>query len=298
MLLAACSPVAVLNWTAPRAGITTWRDIAYATGPAHVLDIYAPSEPCADAPVVVFFYGGGWESGNRRSYRFVGASLAARGVVVVIPDYRLYPAVRFPGFMQDAAEAVAWTRAHVSQYGGDPNRLFLMGHSAGGQIATLLALDGRYLRADRVDPDDIAGVIGLAGPYDFLPLRSATLKAIFGPEADWPRSQPINYVTPSAPPMLLAAGRDDHTVDPGNTVRLAARLRQDGVAVDEHLYPGLGHKLLIGAFASPLTSFAPIREDTLRFIAARFPAAAGGVTAMGDTAGRLMQRGACGALAQ
>ena len=268
MLLAACSPASILNLMAPRADVRTSSDIAYASGPRHTLDIYAPVHPCAGAPVVVFFYGGGWESGSRKTYRFVGASLAAEGVVTVIPDYRLYPAVRFPGFMQDAAEAVAWTRDHVAHYGGDPNRLFLMGHSAGGQIATLLALDGQYLRAAGVDPGDITGVVGLAGPYDFLPLHSATLKAIFGPKTDWPRSQPINYVTAAAPPMLLAAGTADETVDPGNTARLAARLRQDGVTVDEHLYPGLGHKLLIGAFASPLVSFAPVRHDTLRFIAA------------------------------
>lgn len=267
MLLTACSPVSILNLTAPRAGVVRTADIAYAPGPDHALDIYAPSHPCANAPVVVFFYGGGWESGSRSMYRFVGATLAARGVVTVIPDYRLYPAVRFPGFMQDAAEAVGWTRDHIAQYGGDPNRLFLMGHSAGGQIATLLALDGSYMRAEGVDPRHIVGVVGLAGPYDFLPLRSDTLKAIFGPEADWPRSQPINYVTPHAPPMLLAAGADDDTVDPGNTMRLAGRLRQNGVAVDEHLYRGLGHKLLIGAFASPLASIAPVRDDTLRFIA-------------------------------
>ena len=283
MLLAACSPVSILNLTAPRAGVTRSSDIAYAPGPDHVLDVYAPTRRCAGAPVVVFFYGGGWESGSRKTYRFVGASLAAKGVVAVIPDYRLYPAVRFPGFMQDAAEAVAWTRDHVAQYGGDPDRLFLMGHSAGGQIAALLALDGRYLRAAGVDPGDITGVVGLAGPYDFLPLRSSTLKAIFGPETDWPRSQPINYVTPAAPPMLLAAGTADDTVDPGNTARLAARLRQDGVAVDEHLYPGLGHKLLIGAFASPLLSFAPVRHDTLRFIAEHgdpaYPPAACGAAA-------------------
>ncbi|WP_428490670.1 alpha/beta hydrolase [Rhodopila sp.] len=279
MLLAACSPAALLNLTAPRAGVTRSSDIAYAPGPDHALDIYAPSHRCADAPVVVFFYGGGWESGSRGGYRFVGASMAARGVVTVIPDYRLYPTVRFPAFMRDAAEAVAWTRAHVAQYGGDPNRLFLMGHSAGGQIATLLALDGTYLRADGVDPRQIRGVIGLAGPYDFLPLRSRTLKAIFGPETEWPRSQPINYVTSAAPPMMLAAGTADDTVDPGNTTRLAARLRQDGVAVDEHLYPGLGHKLLIGAFASVLTSFAPVRRDTLRFIAAHSGAGAGCVEA-------------------
>jgi acetyl esterase/lipase len=163
---------------------------------------------------------------------------------------------------------VAWTRANAARFGGDPNRLFLMGHSAGGQIAALLALDGSYLRAEGMSPNEVCGVIGLAGPYDFLPLDTDTLKAIFGPEAERPRSQPINYVSPLAPPMLLLAGQDDDTVDPGNTVRLAARLRNDGRPVDDMLYPGVGHKTLIASFSGPLTFLAPARAATLRFIAA------------------------------
>ena len=268
MLLNACSPVAVLNATSPVSGVTIHGDIAYAPGPDHALDFYAPASPLAGAPVVVFFYGGGWENGNRAMYRFVGSALAKRGIFTVIPDYRLYPAIRFPGFMQDAAAAVAWTRDHAAEFGANPKNLFLMGHSAGGQIATLLALDGHYLQQAGVDPHDITGVIGLAGPYDFLPLRSATLKDIFGPETERPLSQPINFVTPSAPPMMLAADDNDKIVDPGNTTRLAARLRQAGVDVQEYHYPGINHEILIGAFASLISFLAPVRRDTLNFIAA------------------------------
>jgi acetyl esterase/lipase len=267
LALAACSPVSVLNALAPHAGVTEHLGISYASGPRHALDIYAPARPCAGAPVVVFFYGGGWDSGDRAMYRFVGATLAAQGVVAVMPDYRLYPEIRFPAYMHDAAAAVAWTRDHIATYGGNPARMFLMGHSAGGQIVTLLALDGRYLRADGVDPRSLAGVIGLAGPYDFLPLRSEELKTLFGPEPGRWRSQPINFVTPQAPPMFLAAGTADTTVDPGNTTRLAARLHQDGVPVEVKRYPGIGHRALIGAFGTPLTFLAPVRRDTLRFIA-------------------------------
>lgn len=267
MLLAACSPAGVLNALAPRAGVIAHRDIAYAPGPRRALDVYAPAAAGPDAPVVVFFYGGGWEDGNRAMYRFVGAALAARGVVTVVPDYRLYPEIRFPAFMHDAAAAVAWTEANAGAYGGDPGRIFLMGHSAGGQIATLLALDDRYLCEAGVDPGAIAGVIGLAGPYDFLPLRGATLRAIFGPEAQWPRSQPIDFVSPAAPPMLLAAGSADKTVDPANATRLAARLTQDGTTVRLRLYRGIGHRMVIGGFASLLAPLVPVRRDTLAFIA-------------------------------
>jgi acetyl esterase/lipase len=264
-----CSPTAILNLLAPRDGVTLTRDIAYADGPRRMLDVYKPRPAVAPAPVVVFFYGGGWVSGSKATYRFVGAALAARGALVVIPDYRLYPEVRFPAFMDDAAAAVAWTRANVSRFGGDPHRLFLMGHSAGAQIATLLALDDGYLRSVHLSPQrDVSGVIGLAGPYDFLPLRSAELQAIFGPEAERPRSQPINYVSAQAPPMLLLAGRSDTRVDPRNTSRLAERLRAAGGTVEARLYPRIGHATLIGAFSGPLSFFAPVRQAALNFVAA------------------------------
>lgn len=267
LVTGACSPTAVLNALAPREGVTVTRDIPYEAGPRHTLDIYAPRRSAQPAPVVVFFYGGNWDSGAKAMYRFVGAALAARGVETVIPDYRLYPQVRFPAFMEDAAAAVAWTHANIANYGGHPGRLFLMGHSAGGQIATLLALDRSYLQSHDLSPRrDISGVIGLAGPYDFLPLHSAELKTIFGPEAARPRSQPINYVTPDAPPMLLLAGRADDTVDPGNTLRLAARLRAAGDCVQDVLYPNIGHKSLIAAFARPLGFLAPAREAVIRFV--------------------------------
>jgi acetyl esterase/lipase len=271
VLLAACSRTGVLNALAPTDGITVTQDVAYAPGPRRTLDIYAPRSSAEPASVVVFFYGGNWDSGAKEMYRFVGAALAARGVMTVIPDYRLYPQVRFPAFMEDAASAVSWTHANIARFGGDPHRLFLMGHSAGAQIATLLALDPMYLHAQDVAPDAVCGVIGLAGPYDFLPLRDPELETIFGPEAERPRSQPINYVTPQAPPMLLLAGRDDTTVDPGNTLRLAAKLRAAGVSVQSELYPRIGHATIIGAFARPLGFLAPSRKDTVDFVQARGP---------------------------
>jgi len=269
LLLAACSPTTVLNALAPRDGITVTNDIRYGDQPRRLLDVYAPQPSDKPAPVVVFFYGGNWDSGAKEMYRFVGAALAARGVLTVIPDYQLYPQVRFPAFMYDAAAAVAWTRANVARYGGDAGRLFIMGHSAGGQIATLLALDSTYLQSVDLSPQrDVCGVIGLAGPYDFLPLHSDELKDIFGPEPERQRSQPINYVSAQAPPMLLLAGSADDTVDPGNTLRLAAKLRAAGARVQDELYPGVGHKALIAAFARPLGWLAPTREAVVRFIAA------------------------------
>jgi acetyl esterase/lipase len=269
LVATACSPVGLLNAMAPDEGIVSQTDIPYGPGARQRLDVYRPA-PARDKagrhPVVVFFYGGGWEDGDRAVYRFVGATLAACGVVTIIPDYRVYPDVTFPAFMEDAAQAVAWTRRHIGEFAGDPDRLFIMGHSAGAQIATLLVFDREYLQAAGI-ASPVAGVIGLAGPYDFLPLRSSTLKAIFGPESEWMRSQPIAYVTPGAPRMLLLAGSDDTTVDPGNTERLAARARAAGNSVTATVYPAVGHRALIGAISNQLTFLAPVRRDVLDFIA-------------------------------
>ncbi len=269
LLFHICSPTALLNALSPSDGVTPTNDIAYGDDPRRMLDVYAPRPSATPAPVVVFFYGGGWTSGSKAMYRFVGAELAARGMLVVIPDYRLYPEVRFPAFMDDAAAAVAWTHANASRFGGDPHRLFLMGHSAGAHIATLLALDAGYLRAVHLSPQrDVCGVIGLAGPYDFLPSHDTAWDAIFGPEAEQPRSQPINYVSARAPPMLLLSGHDDYTVDPSNTLRLAKRLRAAGATVETRLYPMIGHKTLIVAMTRPLSFLVPVRQATLNFIAA------------------------------
>jgi acetyl esterase/lipase len=270
LVLHFCSPIPALNALAPREAVSLSQDIAYAEGPRHRLDVYTPRHGDTAAPIVVFFYGGGWETGDRAMYRFVGAALAAHGVMVVIPDYRLHPEVQFPAFMQDGAAAVAWAHANATRFGGDPRRLFLMGHSAGAQIATLLALDPTYLRAAGAKPErDLCGVIGLAGPYDFLPQASDAVKAVFGPEKTWPRSQPINYVTRLAPPMLLLAGDADRSVDPGNTLRFAARLRTVGARVRAEMEPGISHRAIVVALADALSFLAPVRAQTLDFIVAQ-----------------------------
>lgn len=266
LLAGACSPVAVLNALSARDDVREARDLAYAEGPRHGVDVYTPNS-AAGAPVVVFFYGGSWSGGEREMYRFVGTSLASAGIVCMVPDYRVFPTVRFPAFMHDAAKAVAWAKQNARRHGGDPDRLMLMGHSAGAQIATLLALDDRYLRAEGLQPArTVRGVVGLAGPYDFLPLTTADLRAIFGPERDWPASQPVNFAAAGAPPMMLATGDADGTVLPRNTASLARALRASGNAVDAITYPGIGHREIIGALAPPLRFLAPVRDDVVRFV--------------------------------
>lgn len=264
--LSACSPVTVLNTFAPASGITETPDVRYAPGERHELDIYAPKNQ-ASAPVVVFIYGGGWKDGEKSRYRFVAAALAAKGFVTVVPDYRLYPAVRFPAFLQDNAAAIAWTKANIAGYGGDPRRIFLMGHSAGAYNVAMLTLDKQWLAVSGLDPDrDLKGSIGLAGPYDFLPLHDPELEIIFGPSGDLSLSQPITFARGNAPPMFLAAGTADQTVRPRNTERLSAAIRRDGGQVEERIYPGVDHIRIIGAMAGILRWLAPTRQDVIEFL--------------------------------
>jgi acetyl esterase/lipase len=264
--LTACSPVAVLNALAPKAGVTETRDVRYAAGERHQLDIYAP-EGERSAPVIVFIYAGGWKDGNKGDYRFVAATLASRGFLTVVPDYRLFPSVRFPAFLRDNAAAVAWTKGNISRYGGDPGRIFLMGHSAGAYNVAMLTLDKQWLGADGLDADrDIAGTIGLAGPYDFLPLHDPELEDIFAPAGDLRLSQPISFARGDAAPMLLAAGTVDQTVLPRNTEHLAEAIRRDGGQVEERIYPGVDHTKIIGAMAGVLRWLAPSLADVIGFV--------------------------------
>jgi acetyl esterase/lipase len=264
--LSACSPVTVLNALAPKAGITGSDDVRYGLSDRNGLDIYAPSSR-RPVPVVVFIYGGGWKQGDKSQYRFVAAALAARGFLTVVPNYRLFPEVRFPTFLRDNATAVAWTKANIAAYGGDLRCIFLMGHSAGAYNVAMLTLDKQWLGAVGVDPDrDIKGSIGLAGPYDFLPLHDPELEDIFAPAGDLRLSQPIAFARGNAAPMLLAAGTADRTVLPKNTEHLAAAIRGDGGTVEVRIYPGVDHLKILGAMAGTLRWLAPTMADVTAFL--------------------------------
>jgi acetyl esterase/lipase len=179
MVLTGCSPVRLLNALTPDDTFHRTAGIAYGADPRQKLDVYMPRQPLEGAPVVVFFYGGSWNSGDRGDYAFVGEALASRGIVAVLADYRLYPQVRYPLFLEDSAQAVAWTRAHIRAFSGNPQRLYLMGHSSGAYNAAMLALDPSLLGAVGMSSKDLSGWIGLAGPYDFLPIKNADVRPVF-----------------------------------------------------------------------------------------------------------------------
>jgi acetyl esterase/lipase len=263
-LLPACAPVDLLNATIPTGGITVTRDIAYAPGPRRSLDIYRPDGP-GPWPVVVFFYGGSWRDGSKANYKFVAAVLARHGILTVVPDYRLYPDVKYPAFLQDCAASVAWTFAHIAAYGGDTSHLFLMGHSAGAYNAIMLALDPEWLAAAGIDRHRLAGAIGLAGPYDFLPIEDPDIIPIFA-VPDQQATQPIAHVDGRNPPLFLADGADDRTVLPRNTTRLAAKIRAAGGPVSEKIYPDVAHIGMVIAIAPLFRGKAPVLRDVLDFV--------------------------------
>lgn len=272
VVLSGCTQLGLLslNTVASFSDYSRQGGLAYGPAPADSADLYLPRN-AAGAPVVVFFYGGGWDSGDKSSYKFVGAALAAAGVIVVIPNYTLYPKAKFPRFMQDAARSVVWARAHAREWGGDPERLFLIGHSAGAHIAVLLALDPEYLSQAGGSSRWLRGVVGLAGPYDFLPFTEAYLNDLFGPPAEFWRSQPINFVRADAPPLLLMHGLRDTRVSPNNTRSLTAALQRLGAAVTTRYFPRADHADLAAAF-SPLRTGLPVLPDILNFIADQAPA--------------------------
>lgn len=267
--LAACSPLSALNALTPSGAATRHDGIAYGSHPRQRLDVYLPEKTDGKAPVVVFFYGGSWNTGSRGDYAFVGEALAGRGIVTVIADYRLYPEVRYPEFLHDSAMAVAWALEHAQRYGGDPERVFVMGHSAGAYNAAMVALDERWLAQQGTRPGRLRGWIGLAGPYDFLPIDNPDVQPVFHHPDTPPSSQPIRHVGPGAPPALLIAARSDDTVNPQrNTAALAQQLGAAGVPVQTFYFNRVGHATLIASLSLPLRTLAPVLEKIEGFVKA------------------------------
>jgi len=267
-VLAGCATL--VNATTKTSDLDITHDVAYAPGPRRSLDIYRPRQG-AMLPIVIFLYGGSWRQGEKDTYPFVAAPIARRGAVVLVPDYRVYPQVRFPAFLQDNAKAVAWAIAHAASLGGDPRRVFILGHSAGAYNAAMLALDPQWLAAVGLDRKALAGVIGLAGPYDFLPITDPEIQPVFAPVDDGPASQPINFVDGHNPPMLLLAGDADTVVKPRNTTSLAARIREAGGPVSAKLYRDVSHIDIIAAFSTLFRDTVPVLGDTWAFIAGQPP---------------------------
>lgn len=240
--------------------------IAFGTH-GQTLDVWQPKQAsAAPRPVIIFWYGGGWVGGDRRAYAFAARAFAKQGFVVVVPDYRKVPGVRYPAFLEDGAQAVKWTRDHVAEHGGDPARIALAGHSAGAYTVAMLALDRRWLLAEGVDPAVVKAGVGLSGPYDFFPFDTKRSIDAFAGVADGASTQPIAYARKDAPPMLLVTSSNDTIVRPKNAIHLAEKLRAVGATVEFRNYPGLSHENVAMALSRPFRSKAPVLADSVAFL--------------------------------
>ena len=265
LVLAACSPVGALNTVTLLGGLRVASDLRYGDAPRQTLDVYAP--PTAKgAPVVVFIHGGSWTGGSKDEYKFVGASLARAGYVTLVISYRLAPEHRYPEYIQDAALAIRWARDHAARYGGGPNQLFVMGHSAGGFNALEVVMNARWLKAVSVPISSVRGVIGLAGPYDY-DFRQFPSKNAFPVGATPEEVMPSRHVRAGPPPALLLTAANDTVVAPDNATRMAAALRAAGGQVTFENLPGLNHYTLAGALSTRLMFLGPVRGRVLAFIA-------------------------------
>ncbi len=283
LVSAACSVRESAEWVFVGKHFTLTAGVPYEIGPRHSLDVYRPvatdSEP---RPVVVFLYGGRWQTGAKAEYRLAGDALTRRGYIAVIPDYRLAPAVKFPEWIDDAAKAIRWVRDSIASYGGDTARVFVVGHSAGAHTATILNLDDRYLARAGVHPEFVKGYVSLAGPVDTV-WTDADVQALMGPPDGWPATYPSQLASSSRhAPLLLLHGAKDLTVLPGNSTGLAKRIATFGGCARAMVYPNLPHISIVAAFMIPRLPLAPvmnevdtfIRQDTARRCAPASPAPA------------------------
>ncbi len=271
-LLLGCtrSSLFLANSLAKLDNYTLIENIPYKKGQLNSLDIYIPDSSKQQnnlLPVVIFFYGGCWggcPTFGKTYYQFVGQAISSKNFIAVIGDYRRFPEVRFQGIIQDSQQIVTWVKQNIDRYSGEPNHLFLMGHSSGAHLAAMLAVDKSQLNTETYQ--SIKGFIGLAGAYDFLPLTESYQKTLFGPAEKYPESQPINFVTGSEPPVLLLHGRRDTTTLPENSMNLSKKIKQSGGYSRLKLYKGMNHTDILSALALPFQETETVLSDISHFI--------------------------------
>lgn len=273
LALTGCSPAGLLSsfdrFTSGAEARRVGAGVAFGSDPRQRLDVWAPRKRSTEPlPVVIFFYGGGWNEGSRQDYGFAGAAYAARGFIAIVPDYRLVPAVRFPAFVEDGALAVKWARDNAKSFGGDPRRITLAGHSSGAYNAAMLALDRRYLERVGVDPKIIRAAALLSGPYDFYPFTELRGRNAFGAWKKPLETQPITFARADAPPLFLAHGSADRVVLVRNSRALAKRLTELGAPVTLRIYPNASHVDLAASLSGPFRGRTPVLAESVAFLKA------------------------------
>ncbi|WP_034383290.1 alpha/beta hydrolase [Deinococcus sp. YIM 77859] len=253
-----------LNSAISTRGLTVAADQRYGPAERNLLDVYAPAQ-ARNAPVVLFVHGGSWQGGDKAGHRFVGESLARAGYVTGVMNYRLAPQHRYPTYIQDTAAALRWLRDHARRFGGNPNNLFVVGHSAGAFNAVEAVDNARWLREAGVPITAVRGVIGIAGPYSY-DFRQYPSRVAFPENATPDEVMPDRHVRPDAPPHLLLVAANDTTVHPQNALNLEAALQRAGVPVTRTVLPRVNHITIVAALARPLTFLGGTRQAVIDFI--------------------------------
>lgn len=258
------------------------QDGRYGPLAAQRVDVVVPAAPGAQPrPVLVFFHGGSWRSGSPADYHFIGRTFARAGYIVVLAGYRLTPDGAYPHMLQDGAKAVAWTRDNAARYGGDPDRVILIGHSAGAHTAVMLTLERQWLGREGLPEGFVKAAVGLSGPYDFYPFTTDAARAAFGHEPDPTVTQPIHFARGDAAPLLLLTGDADTTVKPRNAKALAAAIAAQGGTVRTVIVPGANHIDTAVTLAAPFNRDRRVLDHVLAFLSAH-----GGASAPVQAAGR------------
>ncbi len=255
-----------LSMVTAERGVVIEDELAYGPLPRHRADIYTSAATPDDGPILLFIYGGGWDSGERSYYGFVGSAFAAKGITTVIPDYRLFPEVKYPVFMHDVAQAYAWVHRKFCAPGKPPRPIFICGHSAGAHAAGLLCYDESFLTG--IDPElpRPAGFVGLSGPYAYDPTTHVRSRHIFETAQSVDQVRPIAHVSLGAPPSLLMHGAKDQIVQFKNAKVLSAALRDLGIRAEAIEFANMAHTDMVIAIARPFRWRAPVFSNAVRFI--------------------------------
>ena len=232
-------------------------DIRYGDDYWQKMDIYLPDDTThTDLPVLLFAHGGAWTHGYKEWLGLMAPVIVETPAIFVSVSYRLAPEYKFPAQAEDVARAVRWTYEHIGEYGGDPHRIFLCGHSAGAHLAALVALDEKYLAAEGVPAEAVAGVVGLSGPYDVALLREDAgwcwfagwyfVEPTFGEKAEnWEAASAPRFASPAAPPFLLLYADGDIPHLAAQAYRLSSALAREGVRAPVHKIAGRNHYTII-----------------------------------------------------
>ena len=271
----AFSALAIVNGITSNGGVGVSKDILYGDEPLQDLDIYYP-KPLAQAmktnttikqeyPMVVFVHGGSWESGNKEEYAFVGQSLAQAGYVTAVINYRKAPEHVYPDYVEDTAQAIAWSYKNAKRFHANPERFAVVGHSAGAFNAVAAIANEDFLKPYGIKPTDISAVIGIAGPYsyDFRKFSSVTA---FAADATPDEVMPDRQIKGAQPPYLLLTAEKDKVVYATNTIKMTQALKSAGVTVQTSEIKGASHATSIGAMALPLRWVNDVRAQVLSYL--------------------------------